>query len=96
MSEKIKWEDVTSYSREEKRIPRSWELKIDNHTRILVTRRHMLDGWFVLCFALGMSAEHKLKAEDIKDAKVEAFRLIAKHVRTLNKKLKALKEEYGR
>ena len=71
------WSDISSYSKYEvTRIPQSWELRAGDQ-RIVVTRRHGAEGWF-LSWNQGLL---RLKSIDIDDAKAEACRRVVREVR---------------
>lgn len=45
----LKWKDISSYSRDDtKRVPQSFESHVGG-IRVVVTRRHGLVGWFLVC-----------------------------------------------
>jgi len=67
------WKDVTSRSRGEvDRTPRSWEWRSAS-LRIVVTRVHQCEGWWLLCSALDIREHHPLDSADAEEAKVEAI-----------------------
>lgn len=75
---KLKWVDVTSYRRDEERIPRTWELDL-GELKIIVTRYASLEGWFLTCreIALGVSFPVELKAVGAIEAQGEAVRTVS-------------------
>lgn len=65
------WHDITSYSRgEQNRVPISWELRAGG-IRLIVTRRHMLEGWYIA--ADPWFDYDTLQSTEIEDAKQEAI-----------------------
>ena len=44
----LEWTDITTYSRDQDREPRTWERKVGS-LRLVVTRRLGLSGWFADC-----------------------------------------------
>ena len=49
MMKPIEWKDITSFSQGDKeRVPRTFEARVDA-IRLVVTRRHGLNGWFMVC-----------------------------------------------
>jgi hypothetical protein len=74
----IEWEDVTSYSRDERgRIaPQSWEARFGD-IRLCVTRHRDYRGWVMQCYGICRSFRmHSLGIEDVEDAKAEAVTLL--------------------
>lgn len=66
------WKDVTSYSQgTRERIPRSFELRA-GVIRVVVTRLHGCDGWYLRCDQLGFGM-HQLP-DDLEEAKAKAIR----------------------
>jgi len=70
------WEDTTSYGRGERGTidPLAWELALPN-IRIRVHRLHVLPGWYLSCYALGVERKD-LKCEDVEKAKSKAVNVI--------------------
>ena len=79
----VKWQDVTSYSRDDKdRTPRTWRMDVCGIS-LSVTRRHGLDGWYLIC-----EPWHSLRlltSADADDAQAEAMELIGRRARELAK-----------
>lgn len=67
------WVDITSYSQNDKvRTPKTWELRIQPMTQIIVTRLHGVpDLWFLKCYRLGIETV-QLQSTDLEKAKQEA------------------------
>ena len=79
------WADVSSYSRGERGVvePSSWELNT-GPLRVVVTRRHGLDGWFAICYALNMSHVPLAAGDsDTFAAKAEAIKVIRERLTML-------------
>ena len=71
------WNDITSYSRNNKeRVPQTWELKRDS-LRIRVSRHinYEPDQWLLSCREFGID-NHLLKSKNIEEAKNEALVLL--------------------
>lgn len=80
------WTDTTSYSHREatkKTAPRSWSLG-EGHLSQIKVHRHMgePDRWFLTCYALKLE-QHRLLANELEDAKVEALRFVSKQVKDI-------------
>lgn len=66
------WKDTTSYRPNEKDVePRTWQYP-SKHMRLIVTRMHATNGWFMHARELGISS-YKLDHDDIEGAKEEAI-----------------------
>lgn len=77
------WNNATSYSqRDTDRAPRTWNMDVCG-LRICVTRRHGLEGWYLICEP--WHSLRLLKSADIDDAKAEAMELIGRRARELAK-----------
>lgn len=70
----IQWKDTTGYSRDERgRVePRTWEIQ-SGTVRIIVTRFLRQEGWFLLCYEVGISNHFELRSRDLADAQREAI-----------------------
>jgi len=84
------WKDVTSHSRreteEERKQIQSVEAQIGREARLVVTRRHGLDGWYIDLHLYGINYR-EARSDSLDDAKVEAVELAKA---TLNKIVAAL------
>ncbi len=68
------WEDITSYSRDDReRIPSTWELRLTREVRIVVTRGHIYDreNWVMHCAP--WFDTHSLKLPSTVDNRDEAM-----------------------
>ena len=69
----MNWKDETSYSQSEKeRIPRTWSVKLAD-MRLVVTRSHGLEGWFV---DSAITGRRQLKSEEVAPAQIEALKMV--------------------
>lgn len=74
---KPKWEDVSSYSQNDReRVPHTFEIRIAD-ARVIVTRwvHGEPDRWYLICPEAGMSRD-LLCNRDLGEAKKEALRLV--------------------
>jgi hypothetical protein len=71
---KLVWRDVSSYSRDEARVPKSVEFATKD-LRVCVTRHRDYgpDVWCLVCHDVFMSYPLVLKAKQLEDAKAEAL-----------------------
>jgi len=68
------WTDITSYSRGERKEPRTWELQLP-WIIIIVTRHKDYPGkWLMNCRQLCLDM-HELTAKEIGDAREEAVKM---------------------
>lgn len=84
---KVKWDDITSYSQnDKKREPSTWAFKAGAVT-VVVTRYHGCpDQWFLRCDAFGFNL-HQLMHKEINEAKWEALGIVWNRARVTEKVL---------
>lgn len=87
-----KWKDTTSYSRDEKRVPRAWTLALDG-LNITVVKGHIYHPhtWIVHCYELGIDTVPLLGAKTAEDAQRMAVAMVREKVNKWHKALKGLK-----
>jgi len=82
---KHKWQDMTSYSRDDKdRIPRTFSIEGDHHLLVVVTRWIYGDpeSWYLTCVRLGID-RHLMSNKKIDGAKHEALIYVARLFKVL-------------
>lgn len=78
----IVWKDATSYSRGGDRTPKTWEVRTRS-LRIIVTRCHGLEGWWLLCHDLGIEMHRTLSTDDLELAKANALNTVRDKLSTM-------------
>jgi hypothetical protein len=69
----LEWKDESSWGRGDvDRTPKTWSAQVGSW-RLVVTRRHQLEGWFV---RFGDLFNYRLEHQDIEGAKREASLLV--------------------
>lgn len=86
---KQKWEDVSSYSRGQDRVPNTWEIRFKDGVRIALHRLYGAEGWFVSCSSLCIERK-PLKAVDADLAKTEAILFVYRTVSRYQKQVETL------
>ena len=69
------WKDATSYSRSETKgaDPRTWEVQL-GEAKLIVTRFHGLEGWWMLCYKYGIREHQDLREFHLENAQQVALR----------------------
>ena len=78
----LNWKDVTSYSqRDNKRIPRTWELDLEELNYKVIVARHIYyeNTWLLTCRGANIE-QVDLNTDDIDEAKDTAIRIIADYL----------------
>lgn len=78
----LNWKDVTSYSqRDNKRIPRTWELDLEELNYKVIVTRHIYyeNTWLLTCRGANIE-QVDLNTDDIDEAKDKAIRIIADYL----------------
>jgi hypothetical protein len=90
-TKQAKWVDETSYSRNEtERTPRTWVCRTKD-LQIVVTRRHMLTGWYLLAREVGLD-QIRLLSDEIAEAKIEALALVRARLTVMMNSLDAIEK----
>lgn len=80
---KPQWKNRTSYSQGDKeRTPLTWALECKT-VIITVTRRHGLEGWFLLCAGIGIDSPRSLRSPSVDAAQSEAIATVLRILREM-------------